>query len=69
VGVLGGKICFEVSKTFEPSNDGAIVSSFHVGKKDKNKLIYKAPNDKVQFGKCAVRFSLWNGYQSVEDSS
>jgi len=30
VGILGGKACFEIREIFEPSNDGVIVSGFHV---------------------------------------
>jgi len=47
-GYTGSKLHLEIGKTFKPSNNSAIVSSFHVDKREKNKfLIYKAPNNKV----------------------
>ncbi len=46
-GYTGSKLHLEIGKTFKPSNNSAIVSSFHVDKREKNKfLIYKAPNNK-----------------------
>jgi len=48
VSIFGIEMHFEVGKTFKPSNDSAIVCSFHFGKKEKNKfLIYKVPNGRV----------------------
>jgi len=47
VSVLGGKIHFEISETFEPSNDGAIMSSFIVERRKEQVSIYKVPKKEV----------------------